>query len=118
MRIVSLTAIAALTACAGVAAAQTVTPRKEAMPAVEKPKSDSSREVAILAGGCFWGMEDIIRKIPGVIETEVGYSGGESSGASYETVKTGKTGHAESIQVVFDPKKLSYEQLLGWFFRM
>jgi peptide methionine sulfoxide reductase msrA/msrB len=78
----------------------------------------TEQEVAILAGGCFWGMEDIIRKIPGVIETEVGYAGGDTSGPRYEDVKTGRTGHAESVQVVFDPKKLSYEDLLGWFFRM
>ena len=75
-------------------------------------------ETAILAGGCFWGMEDIIRKIPGVIETEVGYTGGTLDAPDYEHVKTGRTGHAESIKVVFDPKKLSYEALLAWFFRM
>src|SRR5438552_10155838 len=75
-------------------------------------------EVAILAGGCFWGMEDLLRKLPGVIDTVVGYSGGTTKGPTYETVHSGRTGHAESVQVVFDPSKLSYEQLLGWFFRM
>ncbi len=81
-------------------------------------KVAADRETAILAGGCFWGMEDIIRKIPGVIETEVGYTGGTLDDPDYEHVKTGRTGHAESIKVVFDPKKLSYEALLAWFFRM
>ncbi len=76
------------------------------------------RETALLAGGCFWGMEEIIRGIPGVLETEVGYTGGTTPNATYEQVKTGKTGHAESIRVVFDPERLSYEELLGWFFRM
>ena len=76
------------------------------------------RETAILAGGCFWGMEDILRKIPGVIETSVGYSGGKLAKPTYEQICTGRTGHAEAIQVVFDPTKLSYEHVLGYFFRM
>lgn len=75
-------------------------------------------ETAILAGGCFWGMEEIIRKLPGVLETKVGYSGGTVADPTYEQVCTGRTGHAESIQIVFDPGKLSYEKLLDYFFRM
>ena len=76
------------------------------------------QEIATLAGGCFWGMEDLIRKIPGVIDTEVGYTGGVTQNPVYETVKVGNTGHAESIQVLFDPFILKYSQLLEWFFRM
>jgi len=76
------------------------------------------REVAILAGGCFWGMQDLLRRIPGVIETTVGYTGGTTPNATYEQVKTGRTGHAEAIRVVFDPARLSYEQLLAYFFRL
>lgn len=76
-------------------------------------------EEAILAGGCFWGMEEIIRAVPGVIETEVGYSGGTVKNATYSDVKSGRTGHAEALRVVFDPAKLSFETLLrDWFFRM
>jgi methionine-S-sulfoxide reductase len=75
-------------------------------------------EAATLAGGCFWGMEEIIRKIPGVIDTQVGFSGGRTSAPSYKEVSTGKTGHAESVQVLFNPQKLSYEELLVYFFRM
>jgi len=75
-------------------------------------------ETAILAGGCFWGMEEIIRKIPGVVKTTVGYSGGTTADPTYDDVCTGTTGHAESIQVVFDPARLSYESLLDYFFRM
>jgi peptide methionine sulfoxide reductase msrA/msrB len=78
----------------------------------------ATHETAILAGGCFWGMEEIIRKIPGVIKTTVGYSGGKTADPTYEDVFTGTTGHAESIEVVFDPAKLSYEALLDYFFRM
>jgi len=75
-------------------------------------------ETAVLAGGCFWGMEEIIRKIPGVIKTTVGYTGGTPANPTYEQVCTGRTGHAEAIQVVFDPARLSYEKLLDYFFRM
>lgn len=75
-------------------------------------------ETATLAGGCFWGMEDILRNIPGVVSTKVGYTGGTVPAPTYEKVKGGDTGHAESVEVVFDPAKLAYEQLLGWFFRM
>jgi peptide methionine sulfoxide reductase msrA/msrB len=78
----------------------------------------TNRETATLAGGCFWGMEEIIRKIPGVISTVVGYTGGTVQDPTYETVKTGRSGHAESLQIVFDPSRLTFEQLLGYFFRM
>ena len=63
-------------------------------------------------------MENILRKIPGVIETDVGYSGGSLDHPTYRDVTTGRTGHAEAVRVVFDPKVLSYEALLGYFFRM
>jgi peptide methionine sulfoxide reductase msrA/msrB len=75
-------------------------------------------ETAILAGGCFWGMEEIIRKIPGVIKTTVGYCGGTTSGPTYEEVCTGGTGHAESVEIEFDSSRLSYESLLNYFYRM
>jgi peptide methionine sulfoxide reductase msrA/msrB len=83
-----------------------------------KPSASLQRETAILAGGCFWGMEEILRKIPGVLETTVGYTGGKAANPTYQQVCTGRTGHAESIRVVFDPTKLNYEGLLGYFFRM
>ncbi|MEZ4220983.1 MAG: peptide-methionine (S)-S-oxide reductase MsrA [Polyangiaceae bacterium] len=85
----------------------------------DEPGCKRPKEVAILAGGCFWGMEEILRKIPGVIATEVGYSGGTTGAPGYEQVKTGETGHAESVRIAFNPEKLSYETLLEqWFFRM
>lgn len=82
------------------------------------PSTDSKRETAILAGGCFWGMEEILRSIPGVLETSVGYIGGETEAPSYKQVCTGNTGHAEAVRIVFDPARLTYEALLGYFFRM
>jgi methionine-S-sulfoxide reductase len=79
----------------------------------------AAREVAILAGGCFWGMQDILRKIPGVVSTEVGYTGGWLPNPRYEDTHDGKSGHAEAVRVVFDPGVLSYADLLEkWFFRM
>jgi peptide methionine sulfoxide reductase msrA/msrB len=84
----------------------------------EAPGCTPTLDTAILAGGCFWGMEDIIRKIPGVVSTEVGYTGGKA-GVKYEDVHTGTTGNAEAVRIVFDPKRLSYADLLeNWFFRM
>jgi methionine-S-sulfoxide reductase len=76
------------------------------------------REVAVLAGGCFWGMEEILKKIPGVIETKVGYTGGTAPNPTYQQVCGGGTGHAEAVQIIFDPSAISYEELLGYFFRM
>jgi len=83
-------------------------------------KTDApDREEAVLAGGCFWGMQDILRKIPGVISTRVGYTGGHLENPRYEDTHNSKSGHAESVEIVFDPRKLSYEELLQkWFFRM
>ncbi len=75
-------------------------------------------ESIVLAGGCFWGMQDLVRKIPGVISTAVGYAGGETPSPKYEEVKKGKTGHAESLEVFFDPKKLQLEILFDLFFKM
>jgi peptide methionine sulfoxide reductase msrA/msrB len=83
------------------------------------PGCEATLEEAILAGGCFWGMEDILGKIPGVIETQVGYAGGATAKPTYEQVRTGRTGHAESIRILFDPKRITFEDLLEqWFFKM
>ncbi len=83
-------------------------------------KTDApERETAVLAGGCFWGMQDILRKIPGVVSTRVGYTGGHLKNPRYEDTHDSKSGHAESVEIVFDPRRLSYEELLAtWFFRM
>lgn len=74
-------------------------------------------EIATLAGGCFWGLEDLLRKIPGVLEVQVGYTGGALANARYEDVKKGTSGHAETVQLLFDPKKMTYEKILLEFFR-
>ena len=75
-------------------------------------------QTAYLAGGCFWGMQELLRQIPGVLATEVGYCGGEIPNATYEIVKAGRSGHAEAVKIVFDPAQVSYRRLLFEFFRM
>jgi peptide methionine sulfoxide reductase msrA/msrB len=87
--------------------------------AAQTAPQKEQRETAVLAGGCFWGMEELLRKIPGVLEVEVGYTGGHLQNPHYEDTHDSKSGHAESVKVVFDPSKLSYDDLLEkWFFRM
>ena len=71
-------------------------------------------ETAILAGGCFWGMQDLIRRMPGVVKTRVGYTGGDVANATYRNHGT----HAEGIEIVFDPARISYRDLLEFFFQI
>jgi methionine-S-sulfoxide reductase len=114
---IALAAFCAAVAAPGPAHAQKEAPVSGSQSKVEKP--EKSREVAILAGGCFWGMEDILRKIPGVLETEAGYTGGWLANPRYEDTHDSRSGHAEAVRVVFDPRVISYEDLLEkWFFRM
>ncbi|HXH39871.1 MAG TPA: peptide-methionine (S)-S-oxide reductase MsrA [Thermoanaerobaculia bacterium] len=75
-------------------------------------------ETATLAGGCFWGVEELVRKLPGVVDTTVGYAGGTLDKPRYEDVKEGRTGHAESLQIVFDPSKITFDEILDFFFRL
>lgn len=75
-------------------------------------------EKIYLAGGCFWGLEELLSEIEGVEETRVGYMGGEHKNPTYRDICTGATGHAETVEVLFDDKKLPISKLLSWFFRM
>ncbi|MDB5160867.1 MAG: methionine sulfoxide reductase [Candidatus Saccharibacteria bacterium] len=75
-------------------------------------------KTAILAAGCFWGVQYYFDEVPGVLETEVGYIGGHVDNPSYEAVSAHGTGHAEAVKITYDPAEVSYETLLGQFFRM
>ena len=77
-----------------------------------------STELATFAGGCFWGVEAAFRQIPGVSEVTSGYTGGHVPNPSYQDVCTGRTGHAEAIQIAFDPEKVSYDTLLDAFWKI
>jgi peptide-methionine (S)-S-oxide reductase len=85
-------------------------------PALDNPKTAGATQTAVLAGGCFWGVQGVFEHVSGVKRVLAGYSGGDKSTAEYETVSAGDTGHAESVQVVFDPQQISYGQILQVFF--
>lgn len=84
----------------------------------EAPCGKAFEEKAILAGGCFWGMQDLFRQQPGVLKTRVGYTGGSMNNPQYKDIKTGETGHAEAIEVIFDNRKTSFRRILEFFFTM
>ena len=79
---------------------------------------ESEIERVVLAGGCFWGMQDLFRKKPGIIKTCVGYAGGNTSNATYVEVKQGHTGHAESVEILFNPKLTDLREILEFFFQI
>jgi methionine-S-sulfoxide reductase len=82
-------------------------------------KDGAAREVAVFAAGCFWGVEEILRGVPGVIDTDVGYTGGWLENPTYHDTHDSKSGHAEAVRITFDPSRISYEDLLeNWFFRL
>jgi peptide-methionine (S)-S-oxide reductase len=82
----------------------------------ERLASAPGQQTAVLAGGCFWGIQAVFEHVKGVMSATSGYSGGASSTAQYETVSTGRTGHAETVQIIYDPSRVSYGQLLQVYF--
>jgi peptide-methionine (S)-S-oxide reductase len=85
-------------------------------PTVDSPKATGNLQTAVLSGGCFWGVQGVYEHVKGVRKVVSGYAGGDKSTANYETVSTGTTGHAESVQITFDPAQLSYGEILHIFF--
>ena len=83
---------------------------------VEDEAGQATTEVAVVAGGCFWGVQGVFQHVDGVIKAVSGYAGGQKDTAEYETVSSGKTGHAESVQITFDPHRISYGRILQIYF--
>lgn len=107
--------LAGLTACRPVSATGDLV--KLPAPTVDAPRTAAAHDqVAVLAGGCFWGIEAVFEHVKGVHKVTAGYSGGDADSAHYDEVSNGHTGHAESVQVQFDPAQVSYGQLLQVFF--
>ncbi|HZZ34720.1 MAG TPA: peptide-methionine (S)-S-oxide reductase MsrA [Caulobacteraceae bacterium] len=109
-------ALGGLSLTAGCSAAQGLeAPRLLPAPATDAP-AKAGLQTAVLSGGCFWGVQGVFQHVKGVTKAVSGYAGGRASTASYELVGTGTTGHAESVQITFDPKQISYGQILRIFF--
>jgi len=106
--------LGALLACASAGAAEpaVIIPK----PALDNAKAAGKLQTAVLAGGCFWGVQGVYQYTRGVKKVLSGYSGGDKASADYDTVSSGQTGHAEAVQIVFDPKEISYGELLQIYF--
>src|SRR5690242_11813367 len=86
-------------------------------PVVDAPRASiAAKQTAVISGGCFWGVQAVFQHVKGVISATSGYSGGSAQTADYETVSTGETGHAESVEIVYDPSQITYGELLRVFF--
>jgi peptide-methionine (S)-S-oxide reductase len=108
-----LTVLAGAVACRAGSGASAAVPA----PVVDEAKaSASAKQTAVVAGGCFWGIQAVFQHVKGVVSATSGYAGGSVKNPDYETVSGGRTGHAESVQIVYDPSKVSYGELLRVFF--
>jgi len=102
--------LVSFSACAGAA------PAAVPPPAVDNPSEGGRQQTAVLAGGCFWGLQGVFEHVRGVHRVLAGYAGGARGAATYEEVSSGTTGHAESVQIVFDPAEVTYGKLLQIYF--
>lgn len=118
MRGARLLLIALLVTGAGVLVSRTYADPAHAVPApvTDEAAGNTTLEVVVLAGGCFWGVQGVFQHVDGVISAVSGYTGGAKETAEYETVSTGETGHAESVRVTFDPQRISFGHILQIFF--
>ena len=108
-----LTLLAGVVACNAGSGAGVPVPS----PTVDEAKAAApAKETAVIAGGCFWGIQAVFQHVKGVVSATSGYSGGSKLSAEYEVVSTGETGHAESVQIVYDPAQITYGELLRVFF--
>jgi peptide-methionine (S)-S-oxide reductase len=113
LALILLGTLLATTACNAKANPTTAVPA----PAVDASRASApGKQATVFAGGCFWGVQAVFQHVKGVISATSGYAGGSAKTADYETVSTGETGHAESVQVVYDPSQITYGELLRVFF--
>jgi peptide-methionine (S)-S-oxide reductase len=110
--------LAGLGVAAGVVATRSTAEEARVIPApaVDEPAGSAPSEVAVVAGGCFWGVQGVFQHVDGVTSAVSGYDGGEKATAHYEMTSEGNTGHAESVQITYDPRKISYGRILQVFF--
>jgi peptide-methionine (S)-S-oxide reductase len=111
--LIAFVSAALILACCAVAAPKTPIP---AAKVDSTPATVPGKQTAVFAGGCFWGTQAVFERVKGVLKTTVGYSGGYAMTAAYDQVTTETTGHAESVEVVYDPSQLTYGELLRIFF--
>jgi peptide-methionine (S)-S-oxide reductase len=117
LALLSVIALPLLAGGAFLSRTQAETPHVVPPPAMdETPASGAATEVAVLAGGCFWGVQGVFQHVDGVTSAVSGYTGGKADTAQYETVSSGGTGHAESVRITFDPHRISYGHILQIYF--
>jgi peptide-methionine (S)-S-oxide reductase len=116
MRGLILAALLAIAMIAGVSPADVATAKAVPPPALDETGSTANTEVAVLAGGCFWGVQGVFQHVAGVTGAVSGYAGGDAATAHYDAVGTGQTGHAESVRITFDPRRISYGRILQVYF--
>jgi peptide-methionine (S)-S-oxide reductase len=114
LSVVAVLIVAALAGRTHHASAETAT--AVPLPAVDLPPGDAASASLVLAGGCFWGVQGVYQHVKGVTNAVSGYTGGDKKTADYESVSTGRTGHAESVQLTYDPRQISFGRLLQIFF--
>lgn len=122
LKAITIFSLAAAIACSVAKSSTGTTTATEAPPvnptAENEPIPAKGQQIAVFAGGCFWGVDAVFKHVKGVIDVKSGYAGGDAKTAKYERVGEGDTGHAESVQVKFDPEKVSYATLLKVFFNV
>lgn len=117
-QLLSVFAIGSLLACSSVSSSVIPAAPMADAPQPSETAVPGDKQIAIFAGGCFWGVEAVFENTKGVIDVKSGYSGGTAKTANYDAVSDGSTKHAEAVQITFDPAKVSYEQLLDVFFKV
>lgn len=119
IKLIVIVALGSLLSCSSVSSSGSAGDARDALPARQETPFDPAKlQTAVFAGGCFWGVEAVFEHVSGVASARAGYTGGTAKSANYDEVSGGSTGHAESVEVSFDPERITYEQLLDVFFKV